>query len=356
MATKIGVYFDQQNIGGGLDLAFLAEGTGKKWGDFTPVVKVYPVLADAVADIQADIEANSLDGVLICGPTPRSDQSIYQFPHVQLERVNLREQCVMAFRNPDGAPSASGAAPALLTQMAQDYINMGVVKLQKTNPIEPALLESGEAVRRVMVIGGGWTGICAALSVSAYGYEVALVEKEKTLGGHAAQLFKSTPIGFPYSDAREVGLESTLVKVQADKNITLYTSASVARLEGQPGEFAATLHTEKGEVTLQVGAVVLATGWKPMSGEFLVPMGYGRLPGVVTSAEFEQLARKGELSARRVAFVLDVSLAVNDARAKAAAQAEARAEAEAAAAEAPKAAEESGEPAPFVKADLGNIK
>ena len=352
MATKIGVYFDQQNIGGGLDLASLAEGVGKKWGAFTPVVKVYPVLADAAADIQADIEANGLDGVLICGPSPRADWSIYQFPNVQLERVNLREQCVMAFRSPDGTVSGGGAAPELLTLMARDYVNMGVVKLQKTNPIEPARLESGEAVRRVLVIGGGWTGICAALTVSAYGYEVALVEKEKTLGGHAAQIFKSTPLGFPYGAPQEVGLESKLVKVQADKNITLYTSASVARLEGQPGEFAATLHTDKGDVTLQVGAVVLATGWQPMSGEFLAPMGYGVLPGVVTAAEFEQIARKGELNARRVAFVLDTALAVNAAKAKAAAQAAA----ETATAEAPKAAGEGDAPAPFVKADLENIR
>ena len=48
MAGKIGVYFDQQNIGGGLDVPALAVQTGEKWGDLTPVVKVVPVLAAAV--------------------------------------------------------------------------------------------------------------------------------------------------------------------------------------------------------------------------------------------------------------------------------------------------------------------
>ncbi|MDR0465979.1 MAG: hydrogenase iron-sulfur subunit [Deltaproteobacteria bacterium] len=357
MATKIGVYFDQQNIGGGLDLAALAEGVGKKWGAFAPVVKVCPALAEAATDIQADIDANGLDGVLICGTSPRSDWDIYRFPNVQLERVNLREQCVMAFKNPDGAASASGAAPPLLTLMAQDYVNMGVVKLQKTNPVEPAQLERGQAVKRVLVIGGGWTGVCAALAVSAYGYEVVLVEKEKNLGGHASRMFKSTPHGFPYNDPQETGLEGKLAKVQADKSIAVYTNAVVARLEGQPGEFTAVLNTDKGEVRIEVGAVVPATGWKPMDGAFLAPLGYGVLPNVVTAGEFEQIARKGEIGARRIAFVLDVSLAVNAAKAKAAEQAAAAEAAKAAALAAPpKGAEAESGPAPFVKADLENIR
>ena len=45
MSGKIGVYFDQQNIGGGLDLTALAEQTSQKWGGLVPVVKVVPVLS-----------------------------------------------------------------------------------------------------------------------------------------------------------------------------------------------------------------------------------------------------------------------------------------------------------------------
>ncbi len=358
MATKIGVYFDQQNIAGGLDLVSLAEGVGKKWGELTPVVKVYPILADAVDDIKTDIEAQSLDGVLICGPTPRSDWSIYQFPGVQVERVNLREQCVMAFKGPDGVIPAPGAAASpLLTLMAQDYVNMGVVKLQKANPPEPAALESGEPVKRILVLGGGWTGLCAALSASAYGYEVVLTEKEKELGGRAATMFKSTPLGFPYADPQDTGIEAKLVRVKSDKNITVHTGSTLSLLEGQPGEFVATLNGPKGEVKVQVGAVVLATGWQPMDTAFLAPMGYGSLPNVVTAAEFEQIAKSGTLKARRVAFVLDTTLAVDAAKAQAEAKDAALAQA---AEEAPKnpegAACATETEAAFVKEDLESIR
>ena len=39
MATKIGVYFDASNIGGGLDVEALAAGVTAKWGSFTAVVQ-----------------------------------------------------------------------------------------------------------------------------------------------------------------------------------------------------------------------------------------------------------------------------------------------------------------------------
>ena len=61
MSSKIGVYFDQQNIGGGLDLTALAEQTSQKWGGLVPVVKVVPVLALAVSEIKADIGAISTE-------------------------------------------------------------------------------------------------------------------------------------------------------------------------------------------------------------------------------------------------------------------------------------------------------
>ena len=56
MASKIGVYFDASNIGGGLDVEALAAGVTAKWGTLAPVVKVFPVLADNVEAIKAATE------------------------------------------------------------------------------------------------------------------------------------------------------------------------------------------------------------------------------------------------------------------------------------------------------------
>ena len=49
MATKIGVYFDQSAIGGGLDVESLVEGVENRWSDLALVVKAFPQLAATAA-------------------------------------------------------------------------------------------------------------------------------------------------------------------------------------------------------------------------------------------------------------------------------------------------------------------
>ena len=48
MSSKIGVYFDQQNIGGGLVVEAHAAPTPAKWGTLAAGVMVVPVLASAL--------------------------------------------------------------------------------------------------------------------------------------------------------------------------------------------------------------------------------------------------------------------------------------------------------------------
>ena len=125
MAQKIGVYLDRENIGGGLNLDELAAKTKEKWGELTPVVKVVPIMAESVPEIEADIKANDLDGVLLCGASPRVDSGFYRFPQedgrkILVDHVNLREQCVLCYENPDGSPVDPRVAPELLKIMAQD--------------------------------------------------------------------------------------------------------------------------------------------------------------------------------------------------------------------------------------------
>ena len=310
MATKIGVYFDQSAIGGGLDVESLVEGVENRWSDLALVVKAFPQLAATAAreEIAADIEENELDGVLLCGTSPRVDWDLYQFDGVQVERVSLREGCVLAYQNPDGSPLSGDPedeAPELLTMMAVDYINMGVIKLQKSNVPAPELTES---TRRILVLGGGWTGLTAAKAASDAGHEVVLVEKEAQLGGRVLNLVKTIPLKAPHAEAHETGIEAKVAAVQADPNITVYTSAVLKRLSGAPGCYTAVVGAPSDERSIEIGAVVLATGWLPQNPSLLAPLGYGKTPKVVTAAEFEKLVKNGECAAKRVAFILNTEL------------------------------------------------
>ncbi|MBO4301168.1 MAG: hydrogenase iron-sulfur subunit, partial [Desulfovibrio sp.] len=351
MAGKIGVYFDQQNIGGGLDLSALAEQTTKKWGDFTPVVKIVPVLARAVDEIKADIAAQQLDGVLLCGASPRVDSDLYRLP-VQVEHVNLREQCVQSYRNPDRSPvDTANGAPALLTAMARDYVNMGVVKLQKSNVPDSAAITG---TPRILVIGGGWTGLTAAAEAAATGYEVVLVEKSDKLGGAANNIPMGSPLASPWTDKQPTNVAEKVSRVMTDGKVTVHLKSHMEKLEGQPGEYKATIATPSGSTTVDIGAVVLATGWVPLDQKYLASMGLGQSEKVVDAATFGKMLVEGKVHARRIAFVLDTTVA--EEAVKKAAEEAAAAAAKAEEAEAESAKEDEKEEKVFVKEDLESFR
>ncbi|MCL1939050.1 MAG: hydrogenase iron-sulfur subunit [Desulfovibrionaceae bacterium] len=311
MATKIGVYFDQSAIGGGLDVEALAEGVENRWSDLALVVKIFPILADEAArkEIEADIEENELDGVALCGASARVDWDLYRFEGVQVERISLREGCVMAYQNPDGSPLEgsleAGDAPDLLRLMAVDYVNMGIIKLSKTNNPNPEDLNS---TKRVLVLGGGFAGMNAALAASRAGTPVTLVEKETELGGRARNFLKTIPLKAPHEKAHDLDLAGLIAELESDSNITVCKGSTLTCLAGAPGQYLATISGPSGAQDVEVGAAVLATGWQPLDNKFLAPFGYGISPNVVTSAEFELMAKKGELKAKRVAFLLDTKM------------------------------------------------
>jgi quinone-modifying oxidoreductase subunit QmoB len=300
MAEKIGVYFDQSALGI-IDAEELSTGVSNKFGDACPVVKVFPVLAapSAREEIKKDIVEQGLDGIAICGSSPRVDWDIYEFENVIVERINLREQCAMAYKNPDGTiPAAGGAAPELLMAMAKDYVTMGIIKLQKTAVPEPPEFE---AVKTILVLGSGWAGLSAAKQAADYGYDVILVEKDAQLGGKALNMLKTVPLEFPYEEAHDTGLEAKIEEVTAHEKVTVVLNATVEKLAGTPGQYTAQVAGQE----YSVGAVVLAAGWKPMDNELLAPFGYGSMPNIVTSAEYEKLAKEGKLDAKRVAFIVN---------------------------------------------------
>lgn len=88
-------------------------------------------------------------------------------------------------------------------------------------------------MKPVMVVGGGITGIQAALDVADQGIPVYLVEKSPTIGGRMAQLDKT----FPTLDCSSCILTPKMASVARHPNIELITYAEVKRIEGGVGNF-----------------------------------------------------------------------------------------------------------------------
>ncbi|MDD4953030.1 MAG: hydrogenase iron-sulfur subunit, partial [Desulfovibrionaceae bacterium] len=245
-----------------------------------------------------------LEGVVVCACSPRAKWEVFNFgPKTLVGRVNLREQCVWSFENDPKFPD-------LMTVLAKDYINMGIMNCSKSGIPEP---EVPEVCQTIMVLGGGFTGLTAALNAATLGKEVVLVEKDDALGGYAAKMYKSFPLAHPYDQTQDTGIDKLIGAVTDNPKIKVFTGAGLANLEGAPGLYKATVKTAAGEEVLDIGAVVLATGWTRGEASFLEPLGLGKLKNVITTYDLEKMAKNGGIvrpsdnkPAESVAFILDV--------------------------------------------------
>ncbi|MBU4190910.1 MAG: CoB--CoM heterodisulfide reductase iron-sulfur subunit A family protein [Proteobacteria bacterium] len=215
----------------------------------------------------------------------------------------------------------------------------------------------------ILVVGGGFAGITAALEAAEVGYEVYIVETNPYLGGRVAQLNQYFPKLCPPS----CGLEIQFQRIKNNPKVKVLTMASVTSVSGSAGNYdvmitqrpryvnerctacgdcekaasttvssefdfgvgtrkvaykthpfmfpmryvvdadnasdselaairdackydAVDLDDAAKTVELKVGAIVVATGWKPYDVANLTNLGGGKLKNVVTNMQFERLA------------------------------------------------------------------
>ncbi len=281
MPKKLGVYVCSGcSIGDAVDteqLAKVARGELK-----APVCRVHPFLCGPEGHelISKDLAAGAVDTVVVAACSPRAKTGAFAFDaKVVLERVNLREHVAWCHTPKDED-----------TQMlAEDYLRMGVARAQKSEPPE-ALAEA--VSKKLLVVGGGVTGVTAALEAAAAGYEVVLVEKDSQVGGFVARLKSRFPAAPPYLQPTRDGLAPRFLEAAYNPKIQVLTSARIVKTEGQPGMFDVSIEREGAISTVRVGAIVLATGWKPYDATQLAHLGYG-LPNVITNVELERMAVRG---------------------------------------------------------------
>lgn len=261
---------------------------------------------EGVAKIKGDIEAEPGCNVVIGACSGRVNTDIFAFgPETIVERANLREH--MAWRR-------AADEDAEDTQMlAADIMRMSIVKAQKCAVPEPYIAET--CSKSVLVVGGGFAGLKAALNCAKAGYEVTLVEKEAALGGRMAILYRETPKSPPYQGVETPSIQNLINETQNHPDIKVLTSAEIEKAAGQPGMFDVTIKCNGdsenvGTVEAKIGAIVLATGAKPYDARKLAHLGFGKWQNVLTHEDLEKMARAGGIirpsdgqPARSVAFI-----------------------------------------------------
>ena len=136
--------------------------------------------------IKEAIKEHQLDRVVVSSCSPRMHEITFQrcievagLNRFLFEMANIREQ---------GSWVTTDKAEA--TEKALRLTEMAIAKAAQLQPLIPM---KSPVEKRALVIGGGISGIQAALDVSLAGYKVTLVEKLPTIGGRMAQLEKTFP-------------------------------------------------------------------------------------------------------------------------------------------------------------------
>jgi len=176
--------------------------------------------------IKNDIKNLGLDRVVVAACSPRMHEPTYRNavrsaglnPYF-FEMANIREQCSWVHPN-----KGEG------TKKAMDLIASAVAKVFLHDSLEEN--EVG-VTPSVLVIGGGIAGIQASLDVAHSGFDVYLVEKSPTLGGHLAQLDRT----FPNLEETSSILLPKMKEVQNHPLIHLLTYSEVEQVEGFVGNF-----------------------------------------------------------------------------------------------------------------------
>ncbi|MFW6081583.1 MAG: FAD-dependent oxidoreductase [Desulfosalsimonas sp.] len=360
MSKKYGVYICKGcGIGDALDIEAICDVVEEE----ALPCKTHDFLcsAEGVDFIKKDIEENGTNTLVIAACSRRVNYNTLRFDGCIVERVNLREGVVWSHPRKEFPKLTEEEKQDennfdSVQMMAEDYLRMGMARVEKVKLPEPYLLET--VSRKILVMGGGITGMSAALDAANSGYDVTIVEKEKNIGGNTAKWRKQLPLQPPYEELIPSMVADKIKAVQDHPKIDIRTETVVARIAGQPGDFTVTLKNPGEKIEFDVpyplppemrvdengkelesealmekyreynegrrdiltldpngekfGAVILAAGWRPYQpkDDEYPHLGWGATPDVVTNYQFEEMAAAGKITrpsdgreAKNVVFV-----------------------------------------------------
>jgi heterodisulfide reductase subunit A len=231
-------------------------------------------------EMERDIEEQHLDGLVVASCSPKLHVVTFRgvakragLNPYEYNQANIREQC--SWTHTDDPEGATRKAIALVRGV--------IARTRLTEPLEALVVDT---TQKALVIGGGITGLRAAIGLADIGLGVFLVERAAELGGWVGNL------GSMYPHERNGGeLIAKLVDdIKKRPAIKVFTGAEVVSKAGSFGnhEVGIRVSADPPEtISVVVGSIVVATGFDeylPSEGEF----GTG-LDGVVTLPEFKAL-------------------------------------------------------------------
>ena len=279
---KIGAYLCK-GCGLGERLNFNALENAAKRAGKANIVRSHDLLCgqESVELIKADIEKEGVNRVMIAACSRRAKTEAFNFDKVSISRANLREGVIWV--RPDNKESKETTQ-----EMAEDYVRMACAEVKRMTP--PTNNPAAVLNRRILVVGGGISGMTAALEAALTGYQVSIVEKTDRLGGWAGKLYKRVADRYPFSEPADTRVAALTKAIQAEPKITVYLNATVTSTGGAPGRFVVVIDSNGQTITENFGAIIQASGFTRYDLANLPEMGGGALKDVIDQISLEELA------------------------------------------------------------------
>ncbi|MDI6781097.1 MAG: FAD-dependent oxidoreductase [bacterium] len=244
--------------------------------------KIYVCSQDSQGMIKEKIREHNLNRVVVASCTPRTHERLFQDTIAEaglnkylFEMANVRDQCSWVHQ---GSPDAA-------TEKAKELVRMAVGRAAL---LEPLYLTKMNVTKKALIIGGGLSGMTAALSLAEAGFDVELVEREAQLGGNLKYLYSTMDGSNPQEHLRQL-----IENVKNHSLIKIHLASEVVSVSGHVGHFKSGVRCQvsvnskqmSGVREIEHGVVIVATGGvesKPV--EYL----YGQDERVVTQRELEE--------------------------------------------------------------------
>jgi heterodisulfide reductase subunit A len=247
--------------------------------------------------ISNDILQENLDRVVVASCSPFLHEQTFRGAVIRgglnpylYEHVNIREQASWAHKHD----------PAGATSKSIRMISAAVGRLRHAQPLDQIKLPNH---RRALVIGGGIAGMKAAADLAGRGIRVLLVELSNRLGGHLNDWGRI----YPSERAGEELVTELSQRVLGNPNIEILLGSKVTEVNGFIGNFKVVVESQQpaetaaSKVEATVGAIVMATGFRPylpQDGEYL----YRAEPCVLTMPEFIRHMQSVKAEEKRLTY------------------------------------------------------
>jgi heterodisulfide reductase subunit A len=301
---RIGVFICHcgKNIANYLDVEKVTEETKK-----LPNVELcehwmFVCSEDSCKKIKEAIQEKGLNRVIVAACSPRTHGGLFQDTLMEaglnkylFEMANIRNHC--SWVHSDNWDAA--------TEKAIDLVRSSVAKARH---LESLSEEEFSIYPKALILGGGVSGMKAALALADMGIKSIILEKESKLGGRLKHLHSMFP-----SDTKAEDIIAPMIKdVTKNKLITVMADSELDELEGYIGNYKGKVKQKGNKKEIEFGTIIVATGFKEidLNGEYQ----YGKNKNILSQTELETKLKNDDLKEPRNVVIINCAGAMDEKR------------------------------------------